>query len=144
MEVQDQRTAHWGADPLSIPRLSCILTGQKSKGCAVGSFSSVQSFSPVRLFVTPRTAACQASLSITNSWSSLNLMCIESVMPSSHLILCRPLLLLPSIFPSIRVFSNGVFIKVLNPFTQAPPSWSKHLPKHSPHLFQDFFEGNYL
>ena len=55
---------------------------------------------------TPWTAACQASLSITNSWSLLRLMSIESVMPSNHLILCRPLLLLPSIFPSIRVFSN--------------------------------------
>ena len=68
--------------------------------------SSVQSLSHVWLFVTPWTAARQASLSITNSWSLLKLMFIESVMPSSHLILCRPLLLLPSIFPSIRVFSN--------------------------------------
>ena len=62
--------------------------------------------SRVQLFVTPWTAAYQPSLSITNSWSLLKLMSIESVMPSSHLILCRPLLLLPSIFPSIRVFSN--------------------------------------
>ena len=69
-------------------------------------FSSVQSLSCVRLFATPWTAAHQASLSITNSRSSLRLMSIESVMPSSHLILCRPLLFLPSIFPSIRVFSN--------------------------------------
>ena len=69
-------------------------------------FSSVQSFSCVRLFATPWTAACQASLSITNSWSLPKLMSIESVMPSNHLILCHPLLLLPSIFPSIRVFSN--------------------------------------
>ena len=68
--------------------------------------SSVQSLSRVQLFVTPWTAAHQASLSITSSWSLLKLMSIESVMPSSHLILCRPLLLLPSIFPSIRVFSN--------------------------------------
>ena len=68
--------------------------------------SSVQSLSRIRLFATPWTAACQAFLSITNSWSSLKLMCTESVMPSSHLFLCRPLLLLPSIFPSIRVFSN--------------------------------------
>ena len=58
-------------------------------------------------FVTPWTAACQASLSINNSQSSPKLMSIESVMPSNHLILCHPLLLLPSIFPSIRVFSNG-------------------------------------
>ena len=69
-------------------------------------FGSVQSLSHVQLFVTPWTAACQASLSITNSQSLLKLMSIESVMPSNHLILCHPLLLLPSIFPSIRVFSN--------------------------------------
>ena len=69
-------------------------------------FSSVQLLSRVRLFATPRIAARQASLSITNSRSSLRLTSIESVMPSSHLILCRPLLLLASIFPSIRVFSN--------------------------------------
>ena len=68
--------------------------------------SSVQSLSQVRLFWTPRTAARQASLSITTSWSLLKLMSIESVMPSNHLILYRSLLLLPSIFPSIRVFSN--------------------------------------
>ena len=68
-------------------------------------FSSVQLLSRIQLFVTPWTAAHQASLSITNSQSLLKLMSIESVMPSNHLILCRPLLL-PSIFPSIRVFSN--------------------------------------
>ena len=68
--------------------------------------SSVQSLSHVRLFVTPWTAACQASLSITNSQNLLKLMSIESVIPSNHLILCHPLLLLPSSFPSIRVFSN--------------------------------------
>ena len=70
------------------------------------SLSSVQSLSCVRLFVTPWTAACQASLSITNFWSLLRLMSIASVMPSNHLILCHPLLLLHSIFASIRVFSN--------------------------------------
>ena len=69
-------------------------------------FSSVQSFSRVRLFATPWIAACQASLSITNFWSSLRLKSIESVMPSSHLIPCSPLLFLPPIPPSIRVFSN--------------------------------------
>ena len=69
-------------------------------------FSSVQSLSHVWLFVTPWIAACQASLSITNTWSSLRLTSIESVMPSSHLILCHPLLLLPPIPPSIRVFSK--------------------------------------
>ena len=69
-------------------------------------FSSLQSLSHVRLFVTPWTVAHQASLSITSSQSSSKLMSIESVMPSSHLILCHPLILLPSIFPSIRVFPN--------------------------------------
>ena len=71
--------------------------------------SSVQSLSCVRPFVTPRTEARQASLSITNSWSLLRLMTITSVMPSNPLILCLPLLLLPSVFPSIRVFSNKFF-----------------------------------
>ena len=75
------------------------------KGCKI-SISSVQSLSHVQLFVTPWTAACQASLSITNSWSLLKLMSIESMIPSDYLILCRLLLLLPSIFPSIRVFSS--------------------------------------
>ena len=69
-------------------------------------FSSVQSLSPVRLFVTPWIAARQASLSITNSWTSLRLMSIESAMPSRPLILCRPLLLLPPVPPSIGVFSK--------------------------------------
>ena len=70
----------------------------------VNKHNSVQSLSCVQLFVTPWIAACQPSLSITNSRSSLKLMSIESVMPSSHLILCRPLLLLPPIPPSIRIF----------------------------------------
>ena len=73
---------------------------------ATQSVSSVQSLSHVRLFATPWITARQASLSITNSWSSLRLMSIESMMSSSHLILCRPLFLLPPIPPSIRVFSN--------------------------------------
>ena len=68
--------------------------------------SSVQSLSHVLLFVTPWTAACQACLSITYSWSLFKLMSIKSVIPSNLLILCHPLLLLPSIFPSLRVFSN--------------------------------------
>ena len=70
------------------------------------TFSLVQSLSCVQLFATPWTAACQASLNITNSWSLPKPMFIELVMPSNHLILCRPLLLLPSIFLSIGVFSN--------------------------------------
>ena len=72
--------------------------------CVISQFSSVQSLSCVQLFVTPWTTACQASLSITNSWSLLKLTSIESEMPSNHPILCHPLLLPPSIFPSIRVF----------------------------------------
>ena len=75
-------------------------------------FSSVQSLSPVPLFATPRTAACQVSLSITYSRSSPKSMSIESVMPSNHLILCCPLLLLPSIFPSTRVFSNESALRI--------------------------------
>ena len=82
-------------------------------------FSSVQSLSRVRLFATPWTAARQASLSIANSWSLPKLMSIELVMPSSHLILCCPLLLLPSIFPSIRVFSNESVL-----YIRWPKYWS--------------------
>ena len=81
--------------------------------------SSVQSLSRVRLFVTPWTTAHQASLSITNSWSLLKLMSIESVMPSNHLILCRPLLLPPSIFLSIRVFSDESVLHI-----RWPKYWS--------------------
>ena len=77
----------------------------KPRGC-VETHSSVQSLSSVQLLVTPWTVACQVSLPITNSWSLLKLMFIKLVMPSNHLILCCPLLLLPSVFPSIRIFSN--------------------------------------
>ena len=82
-------------------------------------FGSVQSLSRVQLFATPWTAACQASLSITNSRSLLKLRSIESMMPSNHLILCRPLFFLPSIFPSIRVFSNESV-----PHIRWPKCWS--------------------
>ena len=83
------------------------------------SFSSVQLLSRVWLFATPWTAACQASLSITNSQSPPKPMSIELVMPSSHLILCHPLLLLPSIFPSIRVLSNESALRI-----RWPKYWS--------------------
>ena len=83
------------------------------------SISSVQSLNQVRLFVTPWTAACQASLSIANSQSLLKYMSIESMMPSNHLILCCPLLLPPSIFPSIRVFSNESVLRI-----RWPKYWS--------------------
>ena len=79
---------------------------------ALGRISSVHSLSRVRLFVTPWTAAHQAFLSITNSQSLLKLTCIKSVTPSNHLVLCRPFLLLPSIFPSIRVFSNESGLRI--------------------------------
>ena len=92
-----------------------ILLGSSDRTSS--QFSSVQSLSHVQLFVTPWTIACQASLSITNSWSLLKLMPIESVMPSNHLILWHPLLLLPSIFPSIRVFSNESVLHI---------RWSKY------------------
>ena len=82
-------------------------------------FSSVQSFRHVRLFATPWTAAHQASLFITNSRRLLRLMSIESVMPCNHLILCHPLLLLPSIFPSIRVFSSESALRI-----RWPKYWS--------------------
>ena len=84
----------------------CDLSTDIDIGHQQVQFSSVQSLSRVRLFVTPWTAAHQASLSITIRQSLLKLISMESVMPSNHLILCHPLLLLPSIFPSIRVFSN--------------------------------------
>ena len=82
------------------------------------SAGSVQSLSRVQLFATPWTTALQDSLSITNSQSLLKLMSIESVMPSNHLILCRPLLL-PSVFPSIRVFSNELVVHI-----RWPKCWS--------------------
>ena len=82
-------------------------------------FSSVQLLSRFLLFATPWTAACQASLSITNSQSLLKLMSIKSVMPSNHLILCRSLFLLPSVFPSIRVFSNELVLRI-----RWPKYWS--------------------
>ena len=85
-------------------------------------FSSVQFLSCVQLFVTPWTVAHQASLFITNSWSLLKLMSIELVMPSNHLILCHPLLLLPLIFASIRVFSNESVLCL---------RWPKYWPKYS-------------
>ena len=81
-------------------------------GNRCGNKSSVQSLSRVRLFATSRTIACQASLSITNSQSLSKLMSIKLLIPFSHLILCHPLLLLPSIFPSIRVFSNESALRI--------------------------------
>ena len=87
--------------------------------CLCHPLSSVQSLSRVRLFATPYTTACQVSLSITNSRSPPKHMFIVSMMPSNHLILCHPLLLLPSIFPSIRVFSNESALRI-----RWPKDWS--------------------
>ena len=97
-------------------------------------FSSVQLLSCVLLFATPRTAARQASLSITNFWSLPKLMPIELVMPSNHLILCCPLLLLPSIFPSIRVFSNESALCI-----RWPKYWSFSFNISPYNEYQDWF-----
>ena len=86
---------------------------------ALDVIRSVQSLSRVRLFAIPWTAACQATLSITSSLSLPKLMSIEPVMPSNHLILCCPLLLPPSIFPSIRIFSNELVLRI-----RWPENWS--------------------
>ena len=101
---------------------------QKNLWRCLRGHSSVESLSRVQLFVTPWTSAHQASLSITNSWSLLKLMSIEVVMPSNHLILCHPLLLPPSIFPSISVFSNESVLCIRWPkywsfsFSVSPPN----------------------
>ena len=100
-----------GINPSWIWRNKCISTSSKLRTLN----SSVQLLSHVQCFVTPWTAVCQASLSITNSQSFLKLMSIKSVMPSNHLILCRPLLLQPSVFSSIRVFSNVSVLRVRGP-----------------------------
>ena len=93
-------------------------------------FSSVQSLSHVQLFATPWTAACQASLPITNSQSLLKLMSIEWVMPSNHLVLCHPLFFLPSIFPSIRVFLNESVLRI-----RWPKYWSFSLSISPPNEY---------
>ena len=98
------------------------------------TISSVQLLSFVQLFVTPWTAACRASLSITNSQSLLRLMSIELVMPSNHLILCSYLLLLPSIFPNIRVFLNESALRI-----RRPKYWSFSFRSVLPMNIQDWF-----
>ena len=106
----------WGA--LSYGR-NMTITNSICYGVCSVQFSSVQSLSHVRLFATPWTAAFQASPSITNSQSLLKLMSIESAMPSNHFVPCHPLLLPPSIFPSIRVFSNESVLRI-----RWPKYWS--------------------
>ena len=100
-------------------RMFCVHLRKMCSLLILDQIRSDQSLSRVRLFATPWIAALQASLSITNSWSSLRLRSIESVMPSSHLILCHPLLLLPPIPPSIRVFSNESTLRM-----RWPKYWS--------------------
>ena len=104
---------------LALVWLLVIFSGMKYRLHIIKGFGLVQSLSHVRLFATPWTQALQASLSITNSRSLLKLMSIELAMPSNHLILCHPLLLLPSIFPSSRVFSNESFLCI-----RWPKYWS--------------------
>ena len=99
----------WGRNITSI---GFCLVGYKLVVSFSVQFGSVQSLSRVQLFATPWTTACQASMSITNFWSLLKLMSIELVMPSNHLILYHPLLLLPSVFSSIRVFSNESILRI--------------------------------
>ena len=94
---------HWQADSLPV-----ALPGKPLAGACY----SVQLLSHIQFFVTPQTAAHQASLSITNSWSLFKLMSIELVMPSNHLILCHPLHFLPSIFPITRVFSKESVLRI--------------------------------
>ena len=106
----DHQTQSWSKLSLRLQMTAFCLTVWKH---------SVQSLSRVRLFATPWIAARQASLSITNSWSSLRLMSIESVMPCNHIILCHPFLLQPSIFPSIRVFSKESALRM-----RWPKYWS--------------------
>ena len=105
--------------------------------CSVSQ--SVQSLSCVQFIVTPWTAACQASLSTTNSWSLLKLMSIESVMPSNHLILGHPLLLLPSIFPSISVFSNQSVLCI-----RWPKYWSFSISPSNEYSRLIFFRMDWL
>ena len=97
-------------------------------------FSSVQLLSHVQLFVTPWTATQQSSLSMTNTWSLLKLMSIELVMPSNHLILCHPLLFPPSIFPSIKMFSNELALPI-----RWPKYWSFASASVLPMNIQDWF-----
>ena len=118
IELKGKSSGHYDyKHPFLLIKKKSFLKHQAKTDLALWTLSSLQLLSHVRLFATPWNAACQASLSIANSWSLLKLMSIESVMLSNHLILCRPLLLLPSIFPSIRVFSNESVLHI---------RWSKY------------------
>ena len=133
--MEFSRQEYWSGLPFPSPRGPFQPRDWTQVSCIAGGFFTdwptrevlillfhlfvVQSLSRVWLFSTPWTAVCQASLSFTISWSLLKLTSIESVMPSNHLILCCPLLLLPSIFPNIRVFSNKSCLCI-----QWPKNWS--------------------
>ena len=117
-------TNHVFVAPALEGGMTILLSERTMKSYSDLQFSSIQSLSHVRLFATPWTAAHQASLSITNSQSLPKLMSIESVMPSNHLILCPPLLLQPSIFPTIRVFSNESALTIRWPSTGVSASTS--------------------
>ena len=122
----------WGENTNSYTHATKDAAGNEHQTCE--SLSSVQSLSRVGLFVTPWTAARQASLSITDSWSLLKLMSIKSLMPSNHLILCNPLVLLPSIFPSIRVFSNESVLHI-----RWPNIWISDSASVLPIYIQDWY-----
>ena len=115
IKIIDRGTKHFSKEDIQLDS-GCM---RRSQVIREAQFSSVQSLSHIQLFATPRTATHQASMSITNSRSPPKPMSIESVMPSNHLILCRPLLLLPLIFPSIRVFSNELALCI-----RWPKYWS--------------------
>ena len=134
--MPSSRGSSWPRDQTCVSCISCtagrfFITEPLGKPIIV---SSVQSLSRVWLFSSPWTAACQASLSITNSQSLLKLMSIKSVMPSSHLILCHHLLLLPSIFPSIRAFSNESVLHI-----RWPKYWSFSFSISPFNEYQDLF-----
>ena len=117
------------------PRFGGFPGGSDSKESAFNAGSSVQSLSHIQLFEIPWIAARQASLSITNSQSSLKLVSIELVMPSNHLILCRPLLLLPSIFPNIRIFSSESTLHI-----RWPKYWSFSFSTRKTKFSQQIFK----
>ena len=137
--------AEWDFQNVYIYNLKDFRKKNHRIKCHSWFYSSVQSLSCVQLFVTPWTAACQASLFITNSRSLLKLMSIESVKPSNHLIVCR-LFLLPSIFPNIRVFSNESALRIrwpkywsfsfnISPSNEHPGLISFRIISNSPFLF---------
>ena len=119
MNVGDPGAEYYGVKVYVLPKCICWNSTTWCNGIGVGGWGGykivvvvVQLLSHVQFFVTPWTAACQASLSFSISQSLLKPMSIDSVMPSNHLVLCHPLLLLPSIFPSIRVFSNELALHI--------------------------------